>query len=644
MRKQLSILWAFSLLLLYLGILSCNRPESESESELIVSTGNLRILFTDESGIVLQRVMVGVDRRNLSIQNGSDGYCLLERLLAGDIDLYIHCDGFVDVYLRFHVEPDKTTEYTVVLKKEPTYIRLHDAESSVFKTKETKGRHSVRLESNWDWWVEDEPGEMTIETRNGKGDVYLHYSWDFPENLFVGDTLMRSFRVLSPDDTLTLKLVLHVPIRVESAEAIDSNGVSGEGGVILNLRFNRQVKNVRQMHKAGWEVRKARPSDNEMRNYSFNLGRWEECRGGSVLVEAESLNLDGVSSLDTVSFQLCDGIGAVEGILVDSWISADENWMWVSTIFPDRVYKVDLHTLNVLKQFDLPFSPSSIAYNYYNGFLYVINRADQQIFVLDAETGREKKIIRVRDKPHRDPSREPCQILFADNGFGLLLTKDENNSLRYWRVIDSRKRDEVSFPDSEQMAGVDPSTYVFGDKDWQISRVELDYTRNRFLGFPVSHSQTIHCFDALEESYSTFQLPVTLEAGEVCMRFTELNSFRVCRSRNQVLVGTSGGLSILNLDDHSFTTPFETGPWGVIGDICGGQSAGDCRSFVLDNKTLLLVDNAKAETLFKSSVMFQNVLYLLAFSAGDRILVIKQDAGLRERTEFFVFNTNRYNL
>lgn len=640
MRKQFSIPWAFFLLLLCAEMLSCNRPEPEQES--VTGTGNLRVLFTDESGTPLQLVKIGMVSNNYTYQNGDDGTLLLERLAAGYILLFIHCDGFVDTFFRFQIEADKTAEYTVVLKKEPTYIRLHGAESPVFETSKTKGRNSVRLESNWDWWVEDEPGEMTIETRSGKGDVYLSYSWDFPENLFTGDTLMRSFRVLSPDDTLTLRLVLHIPIRIESVEAFDSNNADGEGGVMLNLRFNRRVKNVRQMHKAGWEVRNATPSDNGMRNYSFNLGRWEDCKGGSVLVAAESMNLDGVTSLDTVSFRLCDGFGTVEGFVVDSWISADENWMWVATNSPSRAYKVDMHTLEVLKQFDFSFTPVSIAYNYYNGCLYVINRAGQQIFVMDAETGREKKIIRVRDKPHRDPTRVPFQILFADNGLGLLLTTDENNNSRYWRVIDSRKRDEVSFPDSEQIAGVDPSTYGPGNNDWQIVHVDLDHTRNRFVGLPVSHSRTIHCIDAVEESYSTFQLPATLEAGEVCMRFIQLNNFIMCRSRNQALVGASGGLSVLNLDDHSFTPPFKTGPWGVIGDICGGQSPGDCRSFVLDDNTLLLVDNAKAETLFKSSAMYRSVLYLLAFSAGDRILLIK-DTEMFNNTEFIVFNTHRFN-
>ena len=126
------------------------------------------------------------------------------------------------------------------------------------------------------------------------------------------------------------------------------------------------------------------------------------------------------------------------------------------------------------------------------------------------------------------------------------------------------------------------------------------------------------------------------------MRFTQMTYFRPCRLRNQVLICAQSGLSILNLDDDSFTPPFKTNPWGVSGDFCGGQAAGDIRSFVLDNGTLQLVDNTKAEILFKSSVRFRQVFNLLAFSSGDRILLIK-DTEMFNNTEFIVFNTHRFN-
>ncbi len=629
MQNLRSIRWVFFLLLLCAGSFSCNRPELEHAEE----KGNLCVLFTDESGTPLQLVLIGVGSNDYIHQNGDDGSLLLERLAVGVVRLFVHCDGFVDAIFRFDVEADKTVYYTAVLKKEPSYIRIKDGSPAIFETSKTKGRNSVRLESNWDWWVEDDPGEMTIETRSGKGDTFLYYSWDFPENLFAGDTLMRSFRVLSQDDTLTLKLVLHVPIRIESWDAFDRNAADGDGGVILDLHFSRPVTNVRQMHQAGWEIRKATPVDKEYRSYSFNLGEGGDYKG-SVLVEAESLNRDGVTFRDSIPFLIGDSFRTVEGRMTATCLSADENWMWIAMKSPDRVCKMDMHTLDILTQFDLSFPPDGMAYNYYNDCLYLINQAGRLIVVLDAETGHQQKIIRVRDKPFVDPSKYPFQLHFADNGLGLLLTKDDNGK-RYWRILDSRKNDEMSFPDMEQMAGSD-------DAGWQLSQVCLDHTRNRFLGLSDSPSRYVYCFNALDGSYSTFQLPVTLENGEVCMRFTQMTYFRPCRLRNQVLICAQSGLSILNLDDDSFTPPFKTNTWGVSGDFCGGQAAGDIRSFVLDNGTLQLVDNTKAEILFKSSIRFRQVLNLLAFSSGDRILLIK-DTEMFNNTEFIVFNTHRFN-
>ena len=88
-----------------------------------------------------------------------------------------------------------------------------------------------------------------------------------------------------------------------------------------------------------------------------------------MLVEAESLNRDGVTFRDSIPFLIGDSFRTVEGRMTATCLSADENWMWIVMKSPDRVCKMDMHTLDILTQFDLSFPPDWMAYNYYNDCL-----------------------------------------------------------------------------------------------------------------------------------------------------------------------------------------------------------------------------------------------------------------------------------
>lgn len=606
-------------------VLSCQHQEP-------VTTGDLIVVVTGENGTPLQGVKLGIKTLDYKYSTDSEGAFLFKDLDEGFVRLYAHMDGYEDGTILAKVVAGTTSRCDFPLKKIADYLRLAEGYTDVIDTFLTKGRAGVSVESNTTWTVEGDPSELILLTREGNGSGSITFEWDFPESLQMGDTLSRSFLVKGAGETMEIKLVLHVPIRIIGIEGREVNQVEHpEGGADGQVAFNRRVRYVNLL--GFWEDVHLWATDKEETTYSFHLSGLQP-ELNFIGIKAEGGNGDGVVfRQDSIAFRLCEKREVMVGFITHTWLSADEEWMWASTRNPNGICKIDTRTLDVVKHFDLPFSPGDLAYNYANGRLYVIDLDKGRVAVLDADDGHLVKTIRVTDNPFEDtePVTAPHRILFADNGYGIMTLYDSNSERYCWRIVDSRDNDNISFHSdciSHFADGIDAFRYDVVD-NWEIRELQLDQTRTRIVGGPPRERRYLHVFNSLDNTHSTILTPYSLL------------HFDASREKDNLLLWMLAGITVLNLKEGTYTPVYHIGGYyDVVGDFCYGSSLDARATYIFSYDKTLIIDNTASAPVFLGSGKESGFNRLVAFRSGDRVLLIRN--AFASGSELVVFDTNRF--
>ncbi|MCR5709237.1 MAG: hypothetical protein K6G79_02010 [Bacteroidales bacterium] len=386
------------------------------------------------------------------------------------------------------------------------------------------------------------------------------------------------------------------------------------------VEFNRRVKYVDFRPNYGAEPIRLRASDQEERIYpfSFKCGMVPDLL--FVGLEAQSVNNDGLTFQDdSIALPLWDRREIIEGFIIHTWLSADETYIWATTVNPNRVCKIDTRSLEVVKRFDLPFGPGDLAYSYANDRLYVIDKDNSRVVVIRPDNGKSVKTIRVTDNPFDDPDPicTPYRILFADNGYGILTLYDESSRYR-WRIIDSREDDRLSVhPDCMQhfADGVEAFSYDAID-NWELCDLDLDHTRTRIIAGPPMERKYMHFFNSVDNTHESVLTPYRI------MRFDS------SREKDAVLLMLIDGMTVLNRESGTLTPKSNYGdssyfPYDFAADFCYGLAGDDIRTYLISEGWVFTMDNTHCAPLFKAGGKEVGFNRLIAFRTGDRLLLIR---------------------
>lgn len=366
-------------------------------------------------------------------------------------------------------------------------------------------------------------------------------------------------------------------------------------------------------------------------------------------LKVKSANDDGVvfDGKPVVAFH--DGKVEIEGVMKSWFLTKDESRIWVSTEFPCRIYELDARTFSVLKSFDLDWEPGKIQLNPYNNRLYVIDQSHGVLKVLDPASGKTLKAITVEpdELDHPDtPVTDASNILFADNGLGVLITTCSDGIYR-WFFIDSRRDDVVEHTALEEEFGSSFYDYCF-------QNMYLDHSRMKIISMPWAHvDQRAFIIDCRDKTVTYFDVdrdlgsPGVPDAGGLILRQ------RTHKEKDLVILCAPYSMAVYDYVQTTYSPVF-TNRLDFrfsFADFCYGGSFGeDVCTYVFSGEqlsngrkwTLLILNHTTHTVPFAAPMRFEGSYAedAIPFLEGDRIALLSTDGN--GKTYFVTINTSRF--
>lgn len=613
--------------------------------------GNLSLFISDTDGKPLEGVKVGMEDRDSIAVTNMKGECLIEHINEGYRRFLLSAENYDATSLDVKIQRDSTLYCHVSLSPAPPEHYL-EVSVNLVETLKAKGRYVISVKSDSDWHIENHAEELSFENPSGTGNSDIFFSWDFPEELLTGDTVERCFDICNDNASVSVPFRLHVPVRILGVDGHSPNlALDAEAKSTATIHFNRTVTNVEAFIPAVLNMPVDYGENNTVTVHlpgNYMLGT--TCI--SIHAVARS-NSEVTFQQDSVNVCFYDRLDVVEGNILRYWLSADETHIWAATEYPNRIYKLDTGNWKVQKQFDLSFTPVDVAYNYFNNRLYVVDREHERLHVLSPDDGRIIKSIRVFSDSHDHPSYpiiNPDRILFADNGYGILtLYGGKNNQAHRFRIIDSRKNDEIQHhPDFEELDDFTRSVQLH-----HFAELHLDNTRSLILAESEFGYLDVHCFNSIDNSHDHFVIAGKYDSPYIWAG-GNTQIFRTSREKPLILFGAPYSNVLYNIDTKAYGPVIgELEGRNSFGDFCYGQASGghDCTYLFcgLASSPWFTIEDHTTGTIpyytkIATALLSPEWNGFLSFRSGDRIVVFcRGDINNQAATCIYTLYTDRFS-
>lgn len=617
----------------------------EKDPEPAVERCQLTVIVTDESARPVQNALV--ETGIIQKVTDAEGKCTLSDLKIETIILKVSAEDYLPVSHPVSLTQASQT-VKVALTKEPPYLSVDVGQ---IDTREMKSKGVVQIQSNVSWRIESSSDALSFSPREGIRSGTVEVSWDFPEEQEDEDLALAEFTIISPVEPVTIPVRYHLPIRITKKEGFIFNQAGAESvPSIARLTFSRKVVPLEAWAPGYTELGIQAVDDHTvdvvMPANFVDLGE----DYGIDRLKVESANDDGVVFDGKVVVPFHDGKVAIEGVYESWYLTPDESRLWVSTEFPCRIYELDARSFSVLKSFDLDWEPGKLQLNPYNNRLYVVDDSHGVLKALDPASGATLKTITVeRDElDHPDtPVTVAHNLLFADNGLGVLVTTSADGVYR-WFFVDSRRDDVVEH--------YTPFEEEFGSSfyDYCFQNMYLDHSRTKIISQPWMHvDQRVFIIDCLDKSVTWFDVdkdlgsPGVQDAGGLILRQ------RMHKEKDLAILCAPYSMTVYDYVHPAYTPAFTDGLdfRFSFADFCYGEPFGDdvC-TYVFSGKarsngnswTLLILNHTTHTVQFAAPMRFEDAHAFgdaIPFLEGDRLVLLCTDGN--GKTYFVTINTSR---
>ncbi len=627
MRTASLIKTALVTVLSGLFLLSCKEQEPEAWS------CDLTVQVTDASSKPVAGAVVTVDRDQK--QTDQDGKCVFPGLKKQRISVTVSADYYQPFSQQVNLAGREDSPLIIRLTDNPPYLRV---DTEQIDTKVRGATATLQIESNTEWRVESASEALSFSPTEGKGNGTVHVYWDFPKEQDAEDLVSAEFSILSRAAPITIPVLYHLPIRLTGTEVTVPNlAVHSKAPAVVRASFSRKVRPVRT-----WLYSLTELDMHVVDDYTVSIDipyNMVELGADRILdhVVVESAQGDGVTFDETVVVPLYDGKVSLEGCFRHWTFGEDESTLWVCTDLPKRIYQLDARTFEVRKSFDVNWLPEKIAYNRYNGRLYVVG--DGVLKVLDAETGAVLKVIS-KNTDSLDHPQFPCNtisnVLLADNGFGIIITTNERGTFR-WFYLDSRNDDRVEHTPLEEEFGNSFEEYTFYD-------ALLDHSRSKIIG-RYFYSNVLRVVDSRDKSLSSFAVRLDANTPEEEYAGGNILDQKTHREKDLMLHCYPYSMVVQDYVNDTYTPAFVNYEFrSSANDFCYGDLFGDdlCTYSVLWKEGRMTIYNHSTHSVqygtYTAAGAYQ--MDLITFLEGDRIVFLTTDGN--GASYFTTINTSRF--
>lgn len=419
-------------------IYSCSEEKDISEE---VPHGSVEGVVLNEFGQPIENTILEVDES--ATKTDSQGKFNFERVKTG-----VHTiSAFQELYLpensTIEVKKDSITKVAFELKAGYPYLRVSDTN---FEVSPKDGSIDISLESNSAWIVKNNSSWIKVLPDKGGGNSTIRLSW--LENTGADEYRSDSVLITAGNRSIYLKVKQNFPIRIKEVKGIIGNKVTGISDSVLVI-FNKPVivsSITSNYNLCVSEIKYSKQIGNSVR-FTYNCAELGGEYPFTIRIQDDFT--------EEIVAPFYDSYVELEGLLKDFKLSEDEQYCWVTTYHPNKLYCIDIKGNSVKSAFDLDFEPGKLTYNRYNGYWYVLPSFEKYIdifsscfYVIDPVNGKTVKTVIIEpdeyDHPQH-PNVHPYDLVFSPNGLGVIVLKNPGSSGGKWRMIESYNDDKMFY-------------------------------------------------------------------------------------------------------------------------------------------------------------------------------------------------------
>lgn len=477
---------------------------ADKDRENPIPEYDLQGIVRDEFGEPMDSVTCVLTTQDQGRQTTTDKYGAfwMRKLKAGKYTITFSKPNYITGNEEIDVAQDPTV-VELTLSAGTSFLRTSD---SLFTVGSSSASAEVRVESNVSWTATSDAQWINISTAAGAGNSNLKITWEQSDEMTdrVGAVWIRSGSLQRK-----IKVAQAAPVKLMSYQGIIGNYENGADDSI-RLVFNKPVSvhSITTSYYFCLTDIKHNLSGNTL-SFDYSCAR---------LGESYPFTVTAKDKHQTFTFDIkvsfYDRKTTIPGYIVDYFVTDDNKFIWGVTQFPNKVIKVSLPELTVVKTFDLDFDPNFIKWNAFRQSLNIFKRAsrcdfekliagqcDNNLIHFDPETGAviRSKINLITGYDAGDsgyPFVFPYDLLLFEDGTGIIQLENEYNYFG-WRFIDSRKSD---------------STYV-SDPHWRhdigYESIHMSHSKDKVYFMHQWGSTSVEIFNKTDLSFSTYTSPVS---------------------------------------------------------------------------------------------------------------------------------------
>ena len=323
------------------------------------------------------------------------------------------------------------------------YLRVSETD---FVVHAKSGFVDVPIESNSGWVIKNNSVWIKVSPESGDGDATIRLSWD--GNAEADESRSDSVLVSAGNQSKYIKIKQGFPLRISEVKGIIGNSEEGVSDSVLVV-FNQpiDVSRIKSNYDLCLsEIKYSKPDSNSVR-FTYNCA----ALGGEYPFTIELQNGD----KEDFVVPFYDDYVELEGLLNDFKLSEDEQYCWVTTSLPNKLYCIDIINNSLKSVQDLDFEPGRLAYNPYNGYCYVLPPFGKylgifstRIYVIDPNNGKTIKTIIIEPDEYDHPQYpyiHPRNIVFSPDGLGVVVLKNPGSTGGKWKMIESYNNDKMYY-------------------------------------------------------------------------------------------------------------------------------------------------------------------------------------------------------
>ncbi|HEX5168684.1 MAG TPA: carboxypeptidase regulatory-like domain-containing protein [Cyclobacteriaceae bacterium] len=392
-----------------------------------------------------------------------------------------------------------------VLSSDSSFLRLSDSTLNVNYLSASK---EILVEANTSWTISSDASWLKVSTNQGSGNQLISVTWQETreDNSRIGMISLRSKFI-----ERKLKVFQSPPLKLLNVNYFADNK-ENESLDSISLQFTKPVADAVVLPNGGLL--------NEEINYKINRNiltfPYEKAKLGdehlfsvSVYDGPDLYNFEFTAQFYTAKLNL-------PGYVVDYTLSDDNKIIWAVTQYPNKVFKISVPDLMILREQNLDFEPLKIKWNSFQNKLNIFDAApgcnceeiaggnckDNYLLYFDPDdfsVGKSeiKMIEGYDDDCYRfgDPYVFPKDICLLANGTGLIKLADRDLNLS-WRFIDSNHFD---------------STFISGSNtDIRYEGMHVNYDRSKIY---VHDQASVYVFEPEDSTFRQYNSPFTGQVG-----------------------------------------------------------------------------------------------------------------------------------